>query len=386
MKIGKYISELLFDNDFVILPEIGEFSTKYIPAKFVPELKKVESPSKVITFNENNKSGGGLLIEYIAQKEKISSSEARERVTDFVNEMLNSLKSGKKVELESVGKFSMNEAGQLVFDPDTSINYLEDSAGMPPVTEPTKKTEEEAKTELDKVIEETGADVSPKPVSEEKVEEKEKEPQVTQPVSEVPPVSEPQKPEKERVVPPPPPPQKPPQQRRREKSGLPPAVKWVALTVVPLLIIIIVLALNFEYIFGEKSVFRQRDVAPEPERVEAPAPVTPPVAADTEITEPEEPVREEVVETPVRPTQPATPEPGRRVYHVIVGSFEEEHSAIILAEELRMMGATNARVFPINPLGFYRVSYGFYYDLSEAERVLEVAKQDVNPDSWILHR
>jgi len=385
MKIGKYISELLFDNDFVILPEIGEFSTKYIPAKFVPELKKVESPSKVITFNENNKSGGGLLIEYIAQKEKISSSEARERVTDFVNEMLNSLKSGKKVELESVGKFSMNEAGQLVFDPDTSINYLEDSAGMPPVTEPTKKTEEEAKTELDKVIEETGADVSPKPVSEEKVEEKEKEPQVTQPVSEVPPVSEPQKPEKERVVPPPPPPQKPPQQRRREKSGLPPAVKWVALTVVPLLIIIIVLALNFEYIFGEKSVFRQRDVAPEPERVEAPAPVTPPVA-DTEITEPEEPVREEVVERPVTPAQPATPEPGRRVYHVIVGSFEEEHSAIILAEELRMMGATNARVFPINPLGFYRVSYGFYYDLSEAERVLEVAKQDVNPDSWILHR
>ncbi|TVQ87770.1 MAG: hypothetical protein EA393_10070 [Bacteroidetes bacterium] len=384
MKIGKYISELLFDNDFVILPEIGEFSTKYIPAKFVPELKKVESPSKIITFNENNKSGGGLLIEYIAQKENISSSEARERLADFVNEMLNSLKSGKKVELENVGKFSMNEAGQLVFDPDTSINYLEDSAGMPPVTEPAKKTEEEAKTELDKVIEETGADVSPKPVSEEKVEEKEEEPQVTQPVSETPPVSEPQKPKEERVMPPPPP-QKPPQQRRREKSGLPPAVKWVALTVVPLLIIIIVLALNFEYIFGEKSVFRQRDVAPEPERVEAPAPVTPPVA-DTEITEPEEPVREEVVERPVTPAQPATPEPGRRVYHVIVGSFEEEHSAIILAEELRMMGATNARVFPINPLGFYRVSYGFYYDLREAERVLEVAKHDVNPDSWILHR
>ena len=109
MKLGKYISELLFENDFVILPEIGEFSTKYIPARFVPELKKVESPSKVIAFNENNKTGGGLLTEYIARKENITSPESKEFVSNFVAEMQNSLKSGKKVELERVGVFSMNE-------------------------------------------------------------------------------------------------------------------------------------------------------------------------------------------------------------------------------------------------------------------------------------
>lgn len=376
MKIGKYISELLFENDFVILPEIGEFSTKYIPAKFVPELKKVESPSKVIVFNQNNKSGGGLLIEYIAKKENITSVEAAEFVNNFVAEMQNSLKSGRKVELDNVGVFSMNESGQLVFDPDTSINYLSDSVGMPPVREPERKSEEEAKTELDKAIEEAKAEAPPK---KEEPEEKPKETEATQPVSKSAEVSQPRKPQTEKVIPP------TPKKKavEKKKQGLSPAVKWVALTVVPLLIIIIVLALNFDYIFGEKSVFRKSEVEPEPAKVEVPAPV----ADEEQVVEEETPaVTREPDQPAPRQTTPATPEPGRKVYHIIVGSFEEEHSAQILAEELRLMGATNATVFPINPLGFYRVSYGFYYDLNEAERELQDVQQDINPNAWVLHR
>ncbi|MFN2396056.1 MAG: SPOR domain-containing protein [Bacteroidales bacterium] len=384
MKIGKYISELLFENDFVILPEIGEFSTKYIPAKFVPELKKVESPSKVIVFNENNKSGGGLLIEYTAKQEKISSGEATEFINNFVDEMKNSLKSGRKVELDNVGVFSMNESGQLVFDPDTSVNYLSDSAGMPPVSEPERKTEEEAKTELDKAIEDAKAEVPPKkeePV--EKPEEKPKETEATQPVSKSAEVSQPQKPQTEKVIPP------TPKKKvvEKKKQGLSPAIKWVALTVVPLLIIIIVLALNYDYIFGEKSVFSKSEVSTEPVRVETPAPAADDEPADDQMVEEETPaVTQEPDQPAPRQTTPATPEPGRKVYHIIVGSFEEEHSAQILAEELRLMGATNATVFPINPLGFYRVSYGFYYDLNEAERELKDVQQDINPNSWVLHR
>jgi hypothetical protein len=166
MKIGKYISELLFENDFVILPQLGEFSTKYIPAKFIPELKKVESPSKIITFNDKNKSGGGLLTEYIARKEGISSQEAKEFVSNFVAEMQNSLKSGKKVELENIGFFSLDPSGQIIFDPDRSINYLNDAAGLTSVKEPAKKSEEEAKSELDKVLEEVQQPVPPAPSAE----------------------------------------------------------------------------------------------------------------------------------------------------------------------------------------------------------------------------
>jgi len=374
MKIGKYISELLFENDFVILPDIGEFSTKYIPAKFVPELKKVESPSKVIIFNDSNKVGGGLLIEYIAKNENISSGEARDFVANFVNEMQSSLKSGKKVELENIGVFSMNESGQLVFEADTSINYLDDSAGMPPVKEPAKKSEEEAKTELDKALEDAKAVPPPQPPA----AEEQQEVQSTQPISESADVSQPEKPKEEIVIPPTP--RKKPMEQKKQSSGLSPAIKWVALTVVPLLIIIIVLALNYDYLFGEKSVFRTREAAPEPVRVETPAPAPVEEAEDAPV------VTEEVAQPAPRAAAPTTPEPGRRVYHIIVGSFEEEHAAIILAEDLRARGATNATVFPINPLGFYRVSYGFYYNLNEAERELKNVHEDVNANAWILHR
>lgn len=393
MKIGKYISELLFENDFVILPDLGEFSTKYIPAKFIPELKKVESPSKVITFNEKNKSGGGLLIEYIARKEQIGSQQAREFVTNFVAEMKNSLKSGKKVELENIGKFSMDQSGVIVFDPDKSVNYLNDSIGMSSVKEPAKKSEEEAKTELDKVIENARKEAPPvkdeKPAETEKSREAEKQDEkkeekkpeaASQPVASPSGQKAPGTPTPLRTF------QEPVNQKssssqskeeeekRTRSGGLPPALKWVAFTVVPLLIIIIVLAFNYEYIFGDKSVFTSED----------------PVVTETVMTETAEPEAatepEPVVEEAFDPTvAPPAPESGRPVYYIIVGSFEEEHSALILAEELRTKGARTASVFPVNRLGFYRVSYGYYYDLQEAERELQKAKE-IHPNAWVLHR
>jgi nucleoid DNA-binding protein len=399
MKIGKYISELLFENDFVILPEIGEFSTKYIPAKFIPELRKVESPSKLITFNDRNKTGGGLLTEYIANKENISSIEAKQFVDNFVAEMQNSLKSGKKVELESVGVFSMDQGGNINFDPDTSVNYLVDSAGMSSVTEPTRKTEDQAKTELDKVMEETG-------VNDE--EPKEEEPEVVsepvRPVEDIiPPIEEPLTPaegpmdpidersrqdaEIPRQYTPAPPKREPvtPIMGKRSASserkvGLSPALKWVALTVVPLLVIIIILALNYDYIFGDKSVIWKRDTAQPAPTVTTPRPVEEPVAEPAPVVEEPAPVQQAFDPT----VPPPAPEAGRRVYYIIVGSFEEEHSAIILAEQLREKGARTASVFPIRQ-GFYRVSYGYYYDLREAERELAQA-QTVNENAWILHR
>jgi hypothetical protein len=396
MKIGKYISELLFENDFVILPQLGEFSTKYIPAKFIPELKKVESPSKTIVFNDKNKSGGGLLTEYIAKKENMSSQEAREFVNTFVSEMLNSLRSGKKVELESIGVFSMDQSGMIYFDGDKTINYLNDSMGMSSVKEPAKKSEAEAKSELDKVLE----DISPetpkadKPTASAPPPNEELKPVITEP-----PVEETGKPEvktsgnvsQRPSVTPVRPVQEPVSQKivtpvrntetteKSPKPGLPPAVRWTALTVVPLLIIIIILALNYEYLFGDKSVIWNK---------KEPAPA---VNTETTTTPEEQPAADEA-ETEVEESSnfdptvtPAGPESGRKVYYIVVGSFEEEHSAMILAEELRSKGAQTANVFPVNRLGFYRVYYGYYYDLNQAENAL-VEAQNVNPQAWILHR
>jgi hypothetical protein len=379
MKIGKYISELLFENDSVILPQVGEFSTKYIPAKFIPELKKVESPSKIVVFNDQNKAGGGLLIEYIAKKENITGQEAREFVTNFTTEMINSLKAGKKVDIENIGVFTMEGSGSIKLDPDKNINYLSDSHGMTSVNEPARKTEADAKSELDKVLDDLQKDETPvatRPGAVQPPQAESAKP-VSTPVSDHPPVV-PVRPIQEPVSQKITPRTQPEAEERRVKNGLPPAVKWLAITVVPLLIIIIILALNFEYIFGDKSVVFKRNT-PTPAVTTQPAP---PVVEETPVQQAPVAVSEEAFDPTITP---AAPERGRPVYYIVVGSFEEEHSATILAEELRGKGARTANVFPANRQGFYRVYYGYYYDLGQAENELAKAKE-INPQAWILHR
>jgi hypothetical protein len=382
MKIGKYISELLFENDFVILPQLGEFTTKYIPARFIPELKKVESPSKIVAFDSKNKTGGGLLIDYIAKKENMTVQQSKSFVETFVAEMQNSLKGGKKVELESIGVFSLDAAGILSFEPDKSINYLSDSLGLSSVNEPVRKSEEAAKSDLDKIIE-NATKPTPEPTP------------VREPVKPVIPIreepvkkQEPVKSERPPVVP-----------VRAEKEpaisrtsynepytppqsgGLSPAMKWVAFTVVPLLIIIIILAFNYDFIFGEKSLFRGNNTPVQQTRVAEPAQEVPAATQNQQQPVQNAPATNDTFDPTVAP--PA-PERGRLVYYLIVGSFEEEHSAMILAEDLRTKGARNASILP-TPQGFYRVYYGYYYSEAEAQNDMEQARR-VHPEPWILQR
>jgi nucleoid DNA-binding protein len=347
MKIGKYISELLFTNDFVILAGFGEFSTKYVPARFVPEKKKVEAPSKEVTFNSKNKTDDNVLAESIAKKENKTALEVKEFITTFVSEMTNSLKSGKKVELDSIGQFALAPNGEIDFTPDKSINYLDVTGGQQSIKEPEKKTQEEAKTEVDKIIDKTTDDKKAQPT------DKPSEVKETRPLSATSPI----KPTKER-------------------SGLSPMVKLIAFLFVPLLVIGVILIVNFEYLFGDKAIDFKGFFDKKPKQ-EIKAPVR---------TVTEKPIDIVTEEKPAEFIKPSLPEPGRKVYYIIVGSFEEEHNAQILVDELKGKGAGNARTFPRNPLGFYRVSYDYYYDLREAEQMLTTVHQSVSPEAWILHR
>ena len=360
MKIGIYISELLYDHDNVILPGFGMFSTEYIPARFIPEEKKVESPSKVISFNHQIKEGDTPLIGHIASHENMDHDSVWRFVREFVEEMYQSLNSGNKVQLDKVGVFSRDADGAIVFEPDTSINYLADASGLSSVNEPGKSEGDAAYIPPAAAPQET-----PKGSLEPEVDSEEP---VVDPVPEVgEPISETHQAE-----------------ARKQKSGLPPALRWVAYTVVPLLVIIIILAFNFRYFFGEDGLFRASDRRVETEQVTTPQPV-PPTQAQPAEEAPE--VTEEVQPEPFDPTvQPPRPETGRPVYYIIAGSFENEHQAEAFAEDLRRKGAQTAGIYMRTPAGFYRVAYGYYYDLQEAESKLPEVQQEVNPNAWILHR
>ncbi len=296
----------------------------------------------------------------------MDTGQVKKYLSDFVAEAWQVMESGKKFKMEKLGIFSLGPDKNLVFEPDTSVNYLSDAVGMSPVKQPEK-------------IAETGKGGKPAavPGAAPLVVPKEKEhlPQ--------------------------------PEEDRHEKTGLPPALKWVAYTVVPLLVIIIILALNFNFFFGEKGLFKSSKPETEARITEPAAEPSPETAAAAAPeggesgTAPEgETTRESETGTQQSPdaaTSPATQaadpaiqppqaESGRPVYYIVVGSFPDEAVAEELAMKLREEGAPLASVFMETGFGYHRVAYGYYYNLEEAEALLDSVRENVAGEAYILHR
>lgn len=338
MKIGACISELLYTHESVILPGFGRFSTRYIPARFIPEAQKVESPAKIVDFDPGTREGDTPLIQGLADREKSTPDKVKAFLGEFVEQMQQKLSEGKKVSLDMIGVFSAGEKGEILFEPDRSVNYLEEIPASTPVPVP-------AQEEVDSPP--AGEPEADKPVEEPVAEAREE-----------------------------------PQPADSETRSFPPALKWIAFTVVPLLVLAIILALNFDAIFGRK---------------EAPVPVSPVVSPPAEVSMQEAaPETEAEAEAAVEPAEtrvvfdpevePPRPEPGRPVYYLVVGSFEDASRARELARRLRTEDNPLASVFMQTRQGAHRVCYGYYYELAEAEALLEKVQREVNPDAWILHR
>jgi len=130
MKVARYIGDLLFKYECIVIPGFGGFITKEIPAKINPVQNHFTPPSKDIVFNVHLKANDGLLINHIASSEKITYTEAKETIDRFVEQCENALKNGKRIHFRKVGSIFLNEAGFKQFAPDSTQNYLADSFGL----------------------------------------------------------------------------------------------------------------------------------------------------------------------------------------------------------------------------------------------------------------
>jgi hypothetical protein len=161
MKVAFYISELLFANDCVIVPGFGGFVGNYASAKIHPVNHTFYPPSKTILFNSKLISDDGLLLHTISMGESISYEQAKQMVDEFTRECLHSLNEGKSVMLEKIGKIWKEDDGRYLFDPDTTVNYLEDSFGLPTFISPPV-----LRSPMHKRLEKKFTDRRPKPASE----------------------------------------------------------------------------------------------------------------------------------------------------------------------------------------------------------------------------
>lgn len=139
--IDRYISELLFDHDCVIVPGVGGFLTNYSGARIHPVRNTFQPASRTVVFNANLSTNDGLLIDHISKQQDITYQEASLQVNRHATEVKRDLESGKTVEIQNIGTLRMGREENIVFEPDESSNFLSDAFGLPGFVSPAIKRE-----------------------------------------------------------------------------------------------------------------------------------------------------------------------------------------------------------------------------------------------------
>ena len=127
---AKYISELLYRYECVIVPGFGAFLTRRQPATINESTNAFFPPQKLVSFNSQLKNNDGLLANYIATAESISYTDAVAKIQRYVLSLQDKMAQSQRVELDSIGSFFTSVENTLQFEPSQEVNYLTEAFGL----------------------------------------------------------------------------------------------------------------------------------------------------------------------------------------------------------------------------------------------------------------
>jgi len=130
MTIARYISDLLYDYECVVIPGLGGFIVNDKPAKINYSTNYFNPPFREVMFNPYLRINDGLLLNYIAREEALTYNDAKIKVEAFAMECHLALDSGKQKQFEKVGTIYKDDNGKIIFKQDTSTNYNPNSYGL----------------------------------------------------------------------------------------------------------------------------------------------------------------------------------------------------------------------------------------------------------------
>ena len=134
MKIGKYIHELLLENEIVIIPGFGAFVSIYKPAEIDKDSNELKPPSKEVSFNRQIRNNDGLLVGSVAMGEGVSHFDALKKIEVERENIIYQPDKGEKVILEETGELFVNDKSEIQFLPFKNDNLLLDSFGLESVS------------------------------------------------------------------------------------------------------------------------------------------------------------------------------------------------------------------------------------------------------------
>lgn len=151
-RISTYIADLLYDNEIVIIPNLGGFMTSYKSSGIDYVQGLISPPSKHIVFNPNLVVNDGLLLNYIRDCEHSSQTEARNLLDEYVVCIKDALAAREIVVFPDVGRLYLDYEHNMQFLPD-SINYNTEVYALPtvqyyPILRSRESAEKDAKQPL----------------------------------------------------------------------------------------------------------------------------------------------------------------------------------------------------------------------------------------------
>jgi CCDC81-like HU domain protein/sporulation related protein len=130
MRIAKYIGDLLYEYECVVIPGLGGFISNEVSASINANQHSFLPPSKKIVFNPHLLINDGLLVNHIASSENISYLDSKLRVEKFVKKCKFALDHKKRIHFHKIGHLLKNTQDKIEFDPDNNQNYFADSFGL----------------------------------------------------------------------------------------------------------------------------------------------------------------------------------------------------------------------------------------------------------------
>ena len=130
MGTERYIEELLYRYNCVVVPEFGAFLTQKKSAVIDETTHTFYPPTKVISFNEQLSSNDGLLVSYMSNAEDQTYEEVLEKTLELAKEWKRKLRTGERLTFSNIGELWLNREGKIQFQPSFQVNYLTASFGF----------------------------------------------------------------------------------------------------------------------------------------------------------------------------------------------------------------------------------------------------------------
>tara|TARA_B100000674_G_scaffold480708_1_gene480604 strand:- start:482 stop:1405 length:924 start_codon:yes stop_codon:yes gene_type:complete len=147
-----YISELLYLEDCIIVPDFGGFIVNDSSATINKKSGEITPPSKTILFNSQLFNNDGLLVNHIAKEENISHKECLAYVLTISKKLKSKLFETKILRIKQVGLFTIGSENNILFTQEKRYNYNLNSFGMCSINSNTIDKKERIKNEIQNTV------------------------------------------------------------------------------------------------------------------------------------------------------------------------------------------------------------------------------------------